>query len=255
MTPDEIRQQLQAAQAASGLTVAEWADKSGVNKATIFRALSPGYQHTTSNKTLHRLLAAANNDGPQQTSSSPIREARELKGWSQAALAEMVGTSQQTIDRLERGETDFSRYREPVLKILGLHGDDEGGEAFWPSDDVERVRFIYHGVRGETRYPLKHWDDMSPAERGTFAAIYEVLKNRQRRVRGPSGKSVSYLLSPDELKAELDRPGRSQAALAREMGLDTSAINRIVNGKREVKAREVIAIKDYLERTGPQGIG
>lgn len=115
----------------------------------------------------------------------------------------------------------------------------------------DTVRFIYHGIRGETRYPLKHWDDMSPDERGAFAAIYEVLKNRQRRVRGPSGKAASYLLSPEELKAELDKPGRSQAALAREMGLDAAAVNRIVNGKREVKAREVVSIADYLNRTAP----
>lgn len=51
------------------------------------------------------------------------------------------------------------------------------------------------------------------------------------------------------LKDRLAQPGRSQSALARHMGLDSSAINRLVNGKRELKAREVEQIWQYLSRT------
>lgn len=254
MTPDEIREQLRAAQAASGLTVHEWAAKSGVNRATIFRALDPNYQHVTSNKTLQKLLEAAGGDGAfQSPSPSSIRAARELKGWSQAALAEMVGTSQQTIDRLERGETGFSRYREPALKALGLGLGADGGDgeetASWPPGNSDAIRSIYHGVRGETRYPLKHWDDLTKAEMEMFFATYEVLRDRQRRIRGPGVKGFSYMLSPATLKAALDVEGRSQAALARFLGVEQSAVNRMVNGKREIKARELHAIQRYLAGT------
>ncbi|WP_269715800.1 XRE family transcriptional regulator [Caulobacter sp. NIBR2454] len=49
-----------------------------------------------------------------------IRAAREERGLSQAALAGMVSTTQQTIDRLERGKSKQSRYRDHVLRVLEL---------------------------------------------------------------------------------------------------------------------------------------
>ncbi len=49
-----------------------------------------------------------------------IRLAREGRGLSQAGLAKLAGCNQQTIDRLERGETEFSRYRQAILKVLDL---------------------------------------------------------------------------------------------------------------------------------------
>lgn len=48
------------------------------------------------------------------------------------------------------------------------------------------------------------------------------------------------------LKDELSRPGRSQSGLARKLGVDQSAVNRMVNGKREIKARELVEINEYL---------
>lgn len=47
-----------------------------------------------------------------------IRELREAVGLSQAALAEAVGTSQQTVDRIERGEVSHSRYTSPIRAYL-----------------------------------------------------------------------------------------------------------------------------------------
>lgn len=52
------------------------------------------------------------------------------------------------------------------------------------------------------------------------------------------------------LKEELAAPGRSQSGLARFLGLDSSAINRLVNGRREVRFREVSQIRTYLDQTG-----
>lgn len=53
----------------------------------------------------------------------------------------------------------------------------------------------------------------------------------------------------DWLKVELAKPGRSQSALARHMNVATSAINRLVNGGRDLKVREVEAIHAYLRET------
>lgn len=57
------------------------------------------------------------------------------------------------------------------------------------------------------------------------------------------------LTDPVTLKAELAKPGRSQSGLARYLGLDNSAVNRLVNGGRDLKVREVAKIEEYLART------
>lgn len=54
---------------------------------------------------------------------------------------------------------------------------------------------------------------------------------------------------PHWLAEALKLPGRSQADLARRLKVDPSAVNRIVKGQREIKAREMIVIEDYLRET------
>jgi transcriptional regulator with XRE-family HTH domain len=61
-------------------------------------------------------------------------------------------------------------------------------------------------------------------------------------------------ISPALLKEQLGKYGRSQAGLARHLGIDTSAVNRIVNGKRQIKAAELKPIHDYLELTDTSGV-
>lgn len=56
----------------------------------------------------------------QARTGKQIRELREAAGLSQAALAEMVGTSQQTIDRIERGETQRSSFIPDIFAALGV---------------------------------------------------------------------------------------------------------------------------------------
>jgi len=52
------------------------------------------------------------------------------------------------------------------------------------------------------------------------------------------------------LKAELEKPGRSQSALARALGLGSAAIvNRMANGTRGISAKEADSIRAYLART------
>jgi phage repressor protein C with HTH and peptisase S24 domain len=49
-----------------------------------------------------------------------IRAAREARGLSQAELAARVGTSQQTIDKIERGEVVHSRYLSRIREQLAI---------------------------------------------------------------------------------------------------------------------------------------
>lgn len=58
-----------------------------------------------------------------------------------------------------------------------------------------------------------------------------------------------FISNPEALRAALMEPGRSQAGLARHMGLDTSAVNRLVNGGRNLKVREVEMVRGYLAAT------
>ncbi len=54
---------------------------------------------------------------------SRIRQAREALGLSQQQLAERAGTTQQTIMRIESGQTGHSRATPAVLRALGLETD------------------------------------------------------------------------------------------------------------------------------------
>lgn len=49
-----------------------------------------------------------------------IRSKREKARLSQAELAKLAGTSQQTIDRLERGVTDYSRFLPKIFEVLEI---------------------------------------------------------------------------------------------------------------------------------------
>lgn len=55
------------------------------------------------------------------------------------------------------------------------------------------------------------------------------------------------------LKAELEKPGRSQSALARFMGVVPEIVNRMANGRRSIKAHEADLIRAYLAAT--TGVG
>jgi len=52
---------------------------------------------------------------------------------------------------------------------------------------------------------------------------------------------------------QLDRPGFSQAGLARALGKDAAAVNRMLKGERLIKANEIAVILDYLQAAPPPG--
>src|SRR5689334_11961111 len=56
-----------------------------------------------------------------------LRRARSLKGWSQADLAEQLGTSFEVVSRWERGVTVPSPYyRERLCAVLGQSAEELG---------------------------------------------------------------------------------------------------------------------------------
>lgn len=56
-----------------------------------------------------------------------VRRLREARRWSQADLAERVGTTQQSIARIERGETLHSRYFGRIRDAFTSQ------KAWWPA--------------------------------------------------------------------------------------------------------------------------
>jgi transcriptional regulator with XRE-family HTH domain len=60
------------------------------------------------------------------TRGSEIKAAREAKGWKQSDLARAVGTSQQNIDRIEKGVITHSRSLPKICEALGLAPANNG---------------------------------------------------------------------------------------------------------------------------------
>lgn len=52
-----------------------------------------------------------------------------------------------------------------------------------------------------------------------------------------------------EIERALQKPGKSKSGLARAMGRQPSAVTDLLQGRRQLKAREIPAIRDYLELT------
>lgn len=61
---------------------------------------------------------------------------------------------------------------------------------------------------------------------------------------------IQSAMDPAWLKAELRKPGRSQAALARFMGVSQPVVNRICQDGRKILATEADKIRTYLIATG-----
>jgi len=54
-------------------------------------------------------------------------------------------------------------------------------------------------------------------------------------------------MDPEDVKKGLARSGKTQHGLAKALGVDDAAITRMLQGKREIKARELPTIRNYLE--------
>lgn len=56
------------------------------------------------------------------------------------------------------------------------------------------------------------------------------------------------------IRSGLKKPGKSQAGLARKLGIDRSQITKMLDDKREIKASELSKISEYLEEAEPTGV-
>lgn len=54
------------------------------------------------------------------------------------------------------------------------------------------------------------------------------------------------------IKKGLSEPGKSQRGLARAMGIDPTAVSRLLNGQRQLKLHEVSKVKAYLGDSSPE---
>jgi len=177
-------------------------------------------------------------DGPA------LRSRRIARGWSQAKVAEMLGTTQQTVDRIERGVTTHSRVLDPMRNLL------VGLPPVSPQSAETQTAFNLINL-GDGRAYL-HFEDVVPYEVAREVVLKLLELPAVRGVANDMGApeiEASLILDPDWLKSELEKPGRSQSDLARHLGLDSSAVNRLVNGSRELKAREAEQVKAYLAET------
>lgn len=80
---------------------------------------------TVSMRVLEILSGASQHDvvraaAPNSYSPRELKVARSIKGWTQAELAARAGTSQQTVDRLERGLVRHSAALSSIAAALGI---------------------------------------------------------------------------------------------------------------------------------------
>lgn len=59
------------------------------------------------------------NKPSENAMANKVKSEREALGWSQAKLAEAAGTTQQTVDRIERGLTAHSRAVPKIIEAFG----------------------------------------------------------------------------------------------------------------------------------------
>ena len=57
----------------------------------------------------------------------------------------------------------------------------------------------------------------------------------------------------DWIRKGLEKPGRSQTGLAESLGIDRAQVTRLLQGKRELKVRELRLVADYLDLPLPAG--
>lgn len=102
----------------------------------------------------------------RQSIGDRIRTEREAKGWTQTQLAEMAGTNQQTVDRLERGVTSRSKAYPKIMEALGIPGHHTYNEDIHGT--VERMIEASRGNpmkddAGDNRIldAVKKWSDRS----------------------------------------------------------------------------------------------
>jgi transcriptional regulator with XRE-family HTH domain len=122
-----------------------------------------------------------------QTIAAIVKRARAAKGISQPELARRVGTSQQTIDKIENGKVQRSSYMAAIALELGV-----------PLDRVLRVRHKSGGVAAIAGHTLVSGDRDLP--------VYAAMQGGSG-VQVLSSDPVEYVLRPEPLARVRDGYG------------------------------------------------
>lgn len=176
-----------------------------------------------------------------------IRTARESAGLSQAELAERAGTTQQTVDRIERGETEFSRSTAPIMAALGMHADDRGTHQTALQQRIrERLSALHLSANGASeRAGLSRdavrmiLDGRSQSPRyDTMKRLAEVLECTPEWLAGDdasdeaaSSTNERVAVFRERLAKRRDERGFNDYSLALAMGANESYVRDILRGK------------------------
>jgi len=93
----------------------------------------------------------------REGNGAEIRRVREERGMSQADLAKLAETSQQTVDRIERGVVELSRAYPRILKALEITK-----EGF----DLDRIKTTVAKMKMESRESYKRFMEEGKAVSG-----------------------------------------------------------------------------------------
>jgi transcriptional regulator with XRE-family HTH domain len=114
-----------------------------------------------------------------------IRQARTALGWSQAELAEKADTTQQTVDRIERGVTEKSKAAPKLRAILGLPpiiGDVQSTAASAASHKPDIHSEDYGRSQEENGRSFRDYEKIQKVAQGTHLPIYALSEEDKSRL-------------------------------------------------------------------------
>ena len=86
---------------------------------------------------------------------------------------------------------------------------------------------------------------------GAYRRICQYGNCGSHTVAGSALRGHTVAMELKWIAEQLDRPGFNQAGLARALGKDPAAVNRMLKGERQIKVNELPAILGYLQAVPP----
>lgn len=127
-----------------------------------------------------------------------IREHREKAGLSQAQLAEMAKSSQQTIDRIERGETKHSRAFPRILAALKIDKELTFSELAISEARLEEEIAALASLRLQDSVKVPGFDDFDRND-PDHLKVYTLQPVDEHRYKFDP-VAVDYVVRPDPLR-------------------------------------------------------
>lgn len=111
-----------------------------------------------------------------QVKVSSLKAERELRGWSQAKIAELLGTTTKTVGRWERGEAvPYPHYREQLCELFGKNAQQLG----WLQEEEERMlpmpELEESDLEGRVSAMTEPWSLQDPAIPQVLVEVKQLL--------------------------------------------------------------------------------